>query len=82
MDNSIWHNDAPDWKDTLTQRYASPAFANDHQILNQEQTWTLMKVISALAHVETTRGDAIRDTSWKGFTMDPDECHQANQCRC
>ena len=73
MDNSIQINDAPDWRDTLLQRYASPAYREDHQILNQDQTWTLMKVICSLAHVETTRGDAIRETSWRGFSMEPDD---------
>ena len=71
MDNSNHPNPVPDLMDTLTQRYVSPAFAADNQMLDQGQTWTLMKSISALVQVivQGTRSD----TSCRGFTMPLDE---------
>ena len=75
MDNSLHPNHVPDLMDTLTQRYVSPAYAADHQMLDQAQTWTLMKSISALVQVlvQGNRSDTICDTSWRGLTMPPDE---------
>ena len=68
-------NNPPDLMETLTARYLSPGSNADHQMLDQDQTWCLIKVISSLVRVETNRQDAIRagQTTWEGFTVTPEE---------
>lgn len=66
-------NIVPDLMETFTQCYVSPASINDHQIIDEAQTWSLIKVISVLVRVETNRHDTIRETSWEGLTLTPEE---------
>ena len=64
-------NYPPDLVETLTQRYVSPGSITDHQMLDQTQTWGLIKVISSLVRIETNRAGAIiaAQTKWEASLL-------------
>ena len=54
-------------------RYVNHGTSSDPVMLDQDQTWNLLKVIASLVRVETNRNELIRPEliKWEGFTLSP-----------
>ena len=61
--------------ENLTMRYLNQDTSPDPVMLDKDQTWNLIKVISSLIHIETNRNDVIKQesTRWEAFTLSPQE---------
>ena len=61
--------------DNLTMKYVNQGTGPDPVMLDQDQTWNLIKVIASLVHGETNRNDVIKpeQTKWEGFTLTPQD---------
>ena len=59
----------------ISGRYVNQGTGPDLVMLDQDQTWNLIKVIASLVNVETNRNDVIRQeqTKWEGFTLTPQD---------
>ena len=57
--------------DNLTLRYLYHGGNHEPDILNTDNTWTLIKVIASLVRVEYGRNDVLKPelTKWEGFTL-------------
>ena len=66
-------NPPVDLMDTLTMRYVNQGTSSDPLMLDQDQTWNLIKMIASLGRVETNRNEVIIPelTKWEGFTLSP-----------